>query len=89
MVITNGKRKANLSEKQKKDQFIMSKILECEQDPDINGSFGYPRVRIWLKQKYGLQINHKRVYRLMKKMGIQAKIRKKKWRYFGIKNRVL
>lgn len=78
------KRKANLSEKQKKDQFIMSKILECEQDPDINGSFGYPRVRIWLKQKYGLQINHKRVYRLMKKMGIQAKIRKKKWRYFGI-----
>ena len=36
------KRKANLSEKQKKDQFIMSRILECEQDPDINGSFGYP-----------------------------------------------
>jgi putative transposase len=78
------KRKANLSDKQKKDQFIMSKILECEQDSDINGSFGYPRVRIWLKQKYGLQINHKRVYRLMKRMGIQAKIRKKKWRYFGI-----
>jgi putative transposase len=72
------KRKANLSRKQKEDQFIMSKIVECEQDPDINGSFGYPRVRIWLKRKYGLQINHKRVYRLMKEMGIQAKIRKKR-----------
>jgi putative transposase len=78
-------RKANLSRKQKEDQFIMSKILECELDPDINGNFGYPRVCTWLKREYGIQINHKRVYRLMKKMGIQAKIRKKKWRYFGIK----
>ncbi|WP_142287505.1 MULTISPECIES: IS3 family transposase [Bacillus cereus group] len=47
-------------------------------DSDINGSFDYPRVCIWLKKYYGLQINHKRVYRLMKKIGIQAKIQKKK-----------
>ncbi|KAB2393485.1 MULTISPECIES: IS3 family transposase [Bacillus cereus group] len=56
----------------------MSQIVECELDSDINGSFDYPRVCIWLKKYYGLQINHKRVYRLMKKFGIQAKIRKKK-----------
>lgn len=79
------KRRTTPSEKKKEDQFIMSKIVECEQDPDINGSFGYPRVCTWLKKKYDLQINHKRVYRLMKKMGLQAKIRKKKWKYFGIK----
>ncbi|MGE7763086.1 IS3 family transposase [Peribacillus sp. NPDC097895] len=63
----------------------MSKIVECEQYQDINGGFGYPRVCTWLKKKYDLQINHKRVYRLMKKMELQAKIRKKKWKYFGIK----
>ncbi|MDM5185969.1 IS3 family transposase [Bacillus sp. DX4.1] len=79
------KRRTNPSEKMKEDQFIMSKIVECELDPDINGSFGYPRVCTWLKKYCGLQINHKRVYRLMKKMGIQAKIRKKKWRHFGLK----
>ncbi|WP_408011641.1 IS3 family transposase [Pseudalkalibacillus sp. A8] len=79
------KRKRNPSQKDKEDIFIMSKILECEQDSDINGSFGYPRVRRWLIRTYGLQINHKRVYRLMKKMGIQAKIRKKKWKHFGLK----
>ncbi|WP_428004121.1 IS3 family transposase [Bacillus cereus] len=73
------------SEKMKEDQFIMSKIVECERDPDINGSYGYRRICIWLKKYYGLQINHKRVYRLMRKMGIQAKIRKKKWRHFGLK----
>ncbi|MDZ4654221.1 IS3 family transposase [Bacillus cereus] len=79
------KRINNPSEKMKEDQFIMSKIVECERDPDINGSYGYRRICIWLKKYYGLQINHKRVYRLMRKMGIQAKIRKKKWRHFGLK----
>lgn len=78
-------RKSNPTKKMKEDQFIISKIMECEQDPDVNGSFGYPRVRTWLEKYYGLQINHKRVYRLMKQVGIQAKIRKKKWRYFGLK----
>ncbi|WP_374058641.1 IS3 family transposase [Bacillus sp. SRB3LM] len=53
----------------KEDQFIISKIVECERDPDINGSYGYRRICIWLKKYYGLQINHKRVYRLMRKMG--------------------
>ncbi len=38
------------SEKMKEDQFIMSKIVECERDPDINGSYGYRRICIWLKK---------------------------------------
>ncbi len=47
------------SEKVKEDQFIMSKIGECERDPDIKGSYGYRRICIWLKRYYGLQVNHK------------------------------
>lgn len=57
-----SKRRTTPSEKKKEDEFIMSKVVECEQDQDINGSFGYPRVCTWLKKKYDLQINHKRVY---------------------------
>ncbi|MDT2191950.1 IS3 family transposase [Paenibacillus larvae] len=56
--------------KQLEDQFLKEKIVE-----DINayGSIlGYPRMRIWLKKTYGIHVNHKRVYRLMKQMGIQA-----------------
>ncbi|MEC2709728.1 IS3 family transposase [Bacillus thuringiensis] len=79
------KRINDSTEKMKEDQFIMSKIGECERDPDINGSYGYRRICIWLKKYYGLQVNHKRVYRLMRRMGLQAKIRKKKWRHFGLK----
>lgn len=33
--------------------------------------YGWPRMTVYL-QKQGYQVNHKRVYRLMKKMGIQA-----------------
>jgi transposase InsO family protein len=69
------------------DQFIVSKIIECQQDPDINWSYGYPRVRTWLKREYDLEINHKRIYRLMKTNGIQAKIRRKKWKHFGPKEK--
>lgn len=80
------RRRTNSSEKQRADQFIMSKVLECEKDPDVNGNYGYSRVQTWLKRNSGLNINHKRVYRLMKKLRIQAKVRKKKWIHFGIKD---
>jgi transposase InsO family protein len=75
----------NPTTKQIEDEFIISKIIECHDDPDINGSFGYLRVKAWLKREYGLIVNHKRVYRLMKVSGILAKIRVKKWKYFGRK----
>ncbi|MGG4345255.1 IS3 family transposase [Paenibacillus lautus] len=42
----------------------------------------YPRVRVWLKKTFGLNVNHKRVYRLMKELGIRARIRRRK-PYFG------
>jgi len=43
--------------------------------------FGYPRMTTWLKEKDFL-INHKKVYRLMKELNIQSKIRKKR-KYHG------
>lgn len=43
--------------------------------------FGYLRMTVALKRE-GLHVNHKRVYRLMKKLGIRSVIRKKR-RFFG------
>ncbi|USK31100.1 IS3 family transposase [Bacillus sp. CMF21] len=81
------KRQNNPSKKELEDQSIVTKIIKCQQDPDINWSYGYPRIKTWLKKTYGLRVNHKRIYRLMKRYGIQAKIRKKKWRHFGRKEK--
>ncbi|MBB6672419.1 IS3 family transposase, partial [Cohnella nanjingensis] len=46
--------------------------------------YGYLRTRTWLEKFHGLKINHKRVYRLMKELGIRSVIRRKK-PYFGTK----
>lgn len=43
--------------------------------------FGYRRMVVALRRE-GFVVNHKRVYRLMRKLGIQSVIRKKR-RYFG------
>jgi len=50
--------------------------------------YGYPRIQAWLHKTYGIQINHKRVYRLMKELGIQARIRKKR-KFFGRREQVV
>ncbi|RVT56095.1 IS3 family transposase [Niallia taxi] len=46
-----------------------------------NNQYGYPRLTTALKDE-GLIVNHKRIYRLMKDLGIQSIIRKKR-RFFG------
>lgn len=52
------------------------------------GIYGYPRIKAWLRQSHGIQINHKRVYRLMKEMGIQSRIRRKR-KFFGRREQVV
>ena len=47
----------------------------------IRPYYGYRRMTVAL-QREGFSVNHKRVYRLMKKLGIQSVIRKKR-RYYG------
>lgn len=50
----NGREEEQIRPKQQRaNQFIMSKILECEKDPDVNGNYGYPMVQTWLKRNYG------------------------------------
>ena len=70
------------SSKQLADQALKEKILEGHRR--LRGILGYPRMQTWLNKTYGLHVNRKRIYRLMKQMGIQAQIRKKK-RFYGIK----
>jgi len=70
------------TKKQIENEQIKEKIQECYEA--VHGIYGYPRVTAWLRKKYNLTINHKRVYRLMKELGIQAKIRRKR-KYFGKK----
>ena len=73
------KRKDTVSPKQQDDEFIKVLILECYNE--VNGIYGYYRVKTWLFHQYGLKVNHKRVYRLMKELGLKAKIRRKKGNY--------
>lgn len=61
---------------------LKEKIVECYSK--VRGTYGYRRVKAWLFKMYGLRINKKRIHRLMKELGIRAKIRQRK-RYFGQK----
>ena len=49
--------------------------------------YGYPRVTDALRDQ-GYRINHKRVYRLMRELNIQSRIRKKR-RFFGTKSSII
>jgi transposase InsO family protein len=42
----------------------------------------------WLAQRYHIHVDRKRVYRLMKEMGIQARIRRKR-KYYGHKEKIV
>jgi putative transposase len=73
------KQKDSVTPKQQDDEFIKGLILECYNE--VNGIYGYYRIKAWLLRKYNLKVNHKRVYRLMKELGLKAKIRRKKGNY--------
>lgn len=47
----------------------------------VEGIYGYRRLTIHLSRHMGQPINHKRVYRLMKVLGIKSVIRKKRKKY--------
>jgi putative transposase len=75
-------RQKHPSQKQLEDEQLKKKIEECHKK--LKGIYGYRRVKGWLKRVYKLNINHKRVHRLMREMGICAVIRKKR-PYYGKK----
>ncbi|UOE75676.1 IS3 family transposase [Parageobacillus thermoglucosidasius] len=76
------KRQERPSQKQLEDEQLKEKIKECHEEG--KGIYGYRRVKVWLKRKHKLDINHTRVQRLMREMGIRAVIRKKR-PYYGKK----
>ncbi|CAG7659212.1 IS3 family transposase ISEnfa5 [Paenibacillus allorhizosphaerae] len=47
----------------------------------VDGIFGYRQLTLHLRQQTEQQINHKRIYRLMKLKGIQSVIRRKRKKY--------
>lgn len=46
----------------------------------LRGIYGYRRMGTLLRRKHGLIVNHKRVYRLMKQLHMQAVIRRKRYK---------
>ncbi|EGK10852.1 hypothetical protein ACFQ5F_11540 [Kroppenstedtia eburnea] len=59
------KREQYPSEREKENEQIKAKILECHWE--VNGIYGYPRVKIWPRKKYD---------------SLQPRIRRKR-KYFG------
>jgi putative transposase len=43
----------------------------------LKGIYGYRRVKVRVNKTYGLHLNHKRVQRLMRQLGLKAIIRKR------------
>lgn len=53
----------------------------CEYDERFNHILGYRRMRNWINQFNGTNYSRNRVYRLMRVLGIQSVVRKKKKKY--------
>jgi putative transposase len=77
------KRQGVESPKEKEDRELKDLIKCCYEE--VKGIYGYKRIKIALYRNYQRVVNQKRVYRLMREMGIQAVIRKKN-RFFGKKS---
>lgn len=61
-------------DKPDKDLPLAKLIQQCHRETDA--TYGYRRVRLWLRREAGLCINHKAVLRLMRKYGLLAQIRR-------------
>ena len=64
------------SKKKDKDIILKSYILECYEK--YKGIYGKLRIKICLEKTYSLIVNHKKIYRIMKELGIKSVIRKKR-----------
>lgn len=74
-----------MTDRQLENERLKNKILECREQ--TRGIYGYLRTRTWLERTYGIRVNHKRVYRLMRELGIRSVIRRRR-PYFGTKEEV-
>ncbi|WP_434954064.1 IS3 family transposase, partial [Paenibacillus polymyxa] len=65
-------------QRKQEEELLESHMLSIHR---IHPYFGYLRMTVALRRE-GILVNHKKVYRLMKKLGIRSVIRKKR-RFFG------
>ena len=80
-VSTSGYYKWRKKPKEKDNPELRKLIREVYEKN--KGRYGYRRIRMNLKREFGLIVNKKKIYRLMKDMGLQAKIRMKRKYYKG------
>jgi transposase InsO family protein len=67
------------SEQEAKDAELIERI--CELYQESNGIFGYRRIQLNLKRRFNLHCNKKRVYRVMRAIGLKSVIRRKRPNY--------
>lgn len=65
--------------RQLQNEELIKEIKSLHQE--VKGIYGYRRITMTLNRRLGKSLNLKRIYRLMKIVGIQSVIRKKKKRY--------
>lgn len=65
------------SERDKREEWLIDKIIQAYDKH--KGIYGYRRITIYLNYYENAQVNHKCVYRLMRKLGLKAVIRKKRY----------
>lgn len=69
----------DLSEQEAKDTELIEHI--CLLYQESNGIFGYRRMQLNLLRRFGLRCNHKRIYRVMRAIGLKSVIRRKRANY--------
>ena len=67
------------SEQEAKDTELTQRI--CTLYQESNGIFGYRRMKLNLLRRFGMNVNKKRVYRVMRAIGLKSVIRKKRPNY--------
>jgi len=67
------------SQNELQNENLLSLIKEAYEERD--GILGYRQITIKLRREHNLKINYKRIYRLMKIVGLKSVCRKKKYNY--------
>jgi putative transposase len=66
----------NRQDKERKDQWLIDLITECQQHSKL--TYGCRRVRRWIQRQTGKKVNIKAILRLMRKLDLLAQIRRRR-----------
>ncbi len=72
-----------LHRKKSQNEFLNEKLITFirEAYDERDGILGYRQMTIKLRREHNLKVNHKRIYRLMKIIGLKSVCRRKKYNY--------